>query len=55
MINPEKGHLIIRDADENIICDACKIIYPSSNGDPWWDCNQLLVQIKDSIDIFEEA
>ncbi len=55
MINPETGHLIIRDADGNIIRDARKIIYPGSNGDPWWDCNQLLIQIKDSIDIFEEA
>ena len=55
MTNPETGRLIVCDINGDIIRDARKIIYPGSNGDPWWDCKQLLEQIKESIDIFEEA
>ena len=35
--------------------DSTKIIYPGSGGDPWWDCEQLLKQMEDAIQIFEEA
>ena len=35
------------------ITDARKIIHPGKNGDPWWDCAQLLAQLKDRIPIFE--
>lgn len=33
--------------------DGRKIIYPGSNGDPWWDTNQLLAQLLRALDIFE--
>jgi hypothetical protein len=32
-----------------------KVIYPGSNGDPWWDTDQLLVQVKSALEIFEAA
>ncbi len=43
------------DLDGNIVQDACKIIFPGSNGDAWWDTAQLLVQVKAAIKIFEKA
>lgn len=43
------------DEDRNIIQDAQKIIYPESHGDPWWDNEQLMVQIRSAIEIFEAA
>jgi hypothetical protein len=36
-INPETGRLTIHNVDGNLACDAHKIIYPGSDGDPWWD------------------
>src|SRR5258708_4730012 len=33
----------------------CKIIYPGAKGDAWWDMDQLLKQMHDVINIFEEA
>jgi hypothetical protein len=51
-INEEDGRLVIRDEHGNITCDARKIIYPGSNGDPWWDTDQLLTQVQNAIDIF---
>ncbi|KAF8694004.1 hypothetical protein RHS03_08251, partial [Rhizoctonia solani] len=33
--------------------DACKIIYPGKNQDPYWDMPQLVTQIKEAIKIFE--
>ena len=43
--------------DENgqIIRDARKIIYPGSNGNPWWDNKQLMEQMTSAIEIFEAA
>lgn len=35
--------------------DARVITYPGKNGDPWWNTTQLVVQIKEALDIFEEA
>ena len=32
-----------------------KIIYPGSNGDPWWGTEQLMAQIRSAIEIFEAA
>ena len=32
--------------------DGRKIIYPGSNGDPWWDTKQLLSQLSTVLDIF---
>jgi hypothetical protein len=54
-INDEDGRLVLRDSHGEITQDARKIIYPGSNGDPWWDTNQLLTQVKTAIQIFEAA
>jgi len=54
-INPERGRLVLHDKDGNITHDARVIIYPGANGDPWWDCQQLLIQVEDAIKIFELA
>ena len=51
----ETGRLVLRDQDGKIIRDARKIIFPGANGDPWWDTEQLIVQIKSAIEIFEAA
>jgi hypothetical protein len=32
-----------------------KIIYPGSQGDAWWDTDQLLVQMTDSVEVFKLA
>jgi hypothetical protein len=52
-IGPE-GRIVIRDSDGIIIQDARKIIYPGAGGDPWWDTKQLLLQLTDTLDIFEK-
>jgi hypothetical protein len=31
------------------------VIYPGSQGDPWWNLEQLPVQVKQAITIFEKA
>jgi hypothetical protein len=49
------GRLIVRDKDGNIIEDARTVIYPGSQGDPWWNLEQLLAQIKRAIEVFEKA
>ena len=49
-ISNNKGIFIPDDLDLN----TCKIIYPGSNRDPWWDTKQLLVQITRTLDIFEQ-
>lgn len=46
----------MRDEDGTVTKSARKIIYPGSNGDAWWDCQQLIDQVKNSaIPVFEEA
>jgi hypothetical protein len=47
--------LVLLDETGRIIRDARKIIYPGSNGDPWWDTDQLLVQVESAMEIFEAA
>ena len=54
-INEKDGHLVLLDKDGNILCDAQKIIYFGSNGDPWWDTEQLMAQIRSAIEIFKAA
>lgn len=54
-INPLTGRLVLHDQHGNIIDEARKIIYPGSNGDPWWDNEQLLSQVKHAIQVFEKA
>jgi hypothetical protein len=46
---------VVRNDAGEVTRDARKIIFPGSNGDPWWDAAQLLEQMKDAISIFEEA
>ncbi|KAE9403387.1 hypothetical protein BT96DRAFT_1080533 [Gymnopus androsaceus JB14] len=53
-----RGHLIhvsdlINQADGRL--DAQKVIYPGSNSDARWDTEQLIIQMKEAISIFEEA
>jgi hypothetical protein len=48
-INEETGHLVVKNPDGSIKHDACKIIYPGTNGDPWWEHKQFLAQVKSII------
>ena len=55
-INPETGHLVATNKETDcVIQEARKIISPGSNGDPWWDCEQLIKQMETAIDVFKEA
>jgi hypothetical protein len=54
LIGPE-GILGVRNEDGEMVRYARKIIYPGKNGDPWWGTKQLVEQMKDVINIFEEA
>jgi hypothetical protein len=50
------GRLVVRNAEGVVIKEARKIIFPGSNGDPYWDCEQLIEQVKTKvIPVFEEA
>ncbi|KAJ8507050.1 hypothetical protein ONZ45_g10532 [Pleurotus djamor] len=49
------GRLVIRNADGEIVEDARTIIYPGTNGDAWWDHEQLLSQVERAIAIFNKA
>ncbi|KAJ3978884.1 hypothetical protein F5890DRAFT_1559520 [Lentinula detonsa] len=53
-INQVDGRLVHRNSAGTIVRDARRVIYPGSNGDAWWDTEQLLTQVKDAISIFEE-
>ena len=54
-INEETGWLVLLDENRRITQDAWKVIFPGSNGDPWWDTDQLMVQIESVIEISEVA
>jgi len=55
-IEEVNGRLVVKNADGVIIKEARQIIYPGSNGDPYWDCEQLISQVKNkAIPVFEEA
>ncbi len=50
------GCLVVLNPDGTVHCKARQVIYPGSNGDPYWDCVQLIEQVKTkAIPIFEEA
>ena len=53
-VEEENGRLFVRNNHGKITKDARRIIYPGANGDPWWNHTQLLTQVDDAIDIFEE-
>jgi hypothetical protein len=54
-ISEEDGCLVVQDADGTIIEDAQVIIHPGSKGGPWWDCDQMITQVKGSIGIHERS
>ena len=55
-IEPENGRLVVKGPNGEVLKEARQIIYPGSNGDPWWDSKQLIDQvIKKAIPVFEEA
>jgi hypothetical protein len=54
-INPENGCLIHLDQSGHVLRDSTKIIYPGSQGDAWWDTDQLLVQMGEAVEVFELA
>ena len=54
-VEEENGCLIIQDQDGVIIKDARCIIFPSANGDAWWNLTQLLKQVDNALSIFEEV
>lgn len=54
-VNEVNGRLVVRNKDGEIEMDAREIIYPGSNGDAWWDHEQLLAQVCRAIKIFEVA
>ncbi|KAK0483349.1 hypothetical protein IW261DRAFT_1417262 [Armillaria novae-zelandiae] len=54
-VNEATGRLVVRNEAGEIVEDARKVIYPGSKGDPWWEVEQLLVQVKAAVKIFEKA
>ena len=55
-IKPENGCLVVLGNDGKVIKEAWQIIYLGSNGDTWWDCEQLIKQVKKkAIPVFKEA
>lgn len=50
-ITPETGRLVERDEGGNIIADARKVIFPGAKGDAWWDCEQLIEQLWNAIEL----
>lgn len=55
-IELENGRLVLLGEDGEVIKEARQIIYPGSNGDAWWDCEQLIEQVKKkAIPVFEEV
>ena len=54
-VEEENGQLIICGEDGSVVKDACCIMYPRAQEDPWWDHTQLLAQVDKAIAIFKEA
>jgi len=55
-IEEVNGWLVVRNEDGTVHREACKVIFPGSNSDPYWDCAQLIEQVKTlAIPVFEEA
>lgn len=55
-IEEENGRLAVRDEHGNVIREARRIIYPGGSSNvPYWDHNQLLEQVEDTLDILVEA
>lgn len=55
-IEESGGRLVVTNSDGDVTREARKIIYPGSNGDPYWDAAQLNDQMTAlAIPTFEEA
>jgi len=54
-VEEDHRQLIIRNEAGIIVKDARCITYPGSGSDPWWDHVQLLAQVDQAMEIFEEA
>ena len=55
-INEHDGRLIAHGPNGEIVKEARKIIYPGANGDKYWDCEQLIMQVEtQAIPTFELA
>jgi hypothetical protein len=54
-INEATGRLVLMGKNGTVLQDACKVIYPGSKGDEWWDTEQLIIQMKQAIEIFNAA
>ncbi|KIL54192.1 hypothetical protein M378DRAFT_188729 [Amanita muscaria Koide BX008] len=55
-IEPTNGRLVAKNSAGQTVQEARKIIFPGSNGDPYWDGPQLLKQVEtQAIPTFEAA
>ena len=54
-VEEDNGRLIVRNQEGVVVKDACCITYLGASGNQWWDLAQLLTQVDQAIDIFEEA
>ena len=55
-INSVSGQLVHCNEQGEIIQEVCKVIYPGSSNDAWWDTDQLIVQVcNEAIPTFEVA
>ena len=54
-LSSETGRRVVRDEDGVDKEDAQKIIYPGSQGDKWWDMEQLIDQVESAIAIVDKA
>jgi len=55
-INEHNGRLVFHGVDGKMMKEARKVIYPGSNGDKYWDCEQLITQVEtQAIPTFELA
>ncbi|EDR02992.1 uncharacterized protein LACBIDRAFT_307799 [Laccaria bicolor S238N-H82] len=55
-IEAENGCLVMNGPNGEVLKEAHQIIYPGSNGDPWWESKQLIDQVKNkAIPVFKEV
>ncbi|KAF8590727.1 hypothetical protein K439DRAFT_1611845 [Ramaria rubella] len=55
-IEEVNGHVVSLNNDGMVEKSARKVIFPGANGDPYWDCAQLIEQVKSAaIPTFEAA
>jgi len=54
-IEEDNRCLIVRNQEGVVVKDTCCITYPGASSDKWWDHDQLLAQVDQAIEIFEEV